>query len=171
MKIENWSQYQAAAASTARYPAHARKLYPALGLLEECGELAGKLAKQLRDGTDNRDAMILELGDVCWMLSALASEHGVKLEGLEMPSLNRGMPMQTLLAENIADLMSSAGELSESVIRASSWTPGHIEGVAGLCFDVARSLDVPLSEVLERNIAKLADRQARGVIQGAGDHR
>jgi len=36
---------------------------------------------------------------------------------------------------------------------------------------VCTELDISLDEVAEANIAKLLDRQARGVIQGDGDHR
>jgi len=31
--------------------------------------------------------------------------------------------------------------------------------------------NLPLSEVMEANIAKLADRAERGVLRGEGDHR
>lgn len=36
---------------------------------------------------------------------------------------------------------------------------------------LARDLKIPLADIAERNLAKLKDRQARGVIQGSGDKR
>jgi NTP pyrophosphatase (non-canonical NTP hydrolase) len=36
---------------------------------------------------------------------------------------------------------------------------------------LAESLDLELEELMEQNIAKLADRKKRGVIKGAGDNR
>lgn len=36
---------------------------------------------------------------------------------------------------------------------------------------LAHYFDIPLGETASKNIAKLADRQARGVIKGAGDNR
>lgn len=37
--------------------------------------------------------------------------------------------------------------------------------------EIARQLDVPLQEVLDRNVQKLTDRKARNVIVGEGDNR
>lgn len=37
--------------------------------------------------------------------------------------------------------------------------------------EIARQLGVPLQEVLDRNVRKLADRKARNVIVGEGDNR
>jgi NTP pyrophosphatase (non-canonical NTP hydrolase) len=86
-------------------------VYPTLGLVNEAGEVAGKVKKIFRDRdgviTDaDRDALTLELGDVLWYLSELCTRLGISLE-----------------------------------------------------------------DVAERNIAKLADRSARGVLHGDGDHR
>ena len=61
-------------------------LYPALALAEEAGEVAGKLAKYVRkqDYTEEtyqalRLAVLDELGDVLWQLSAVAREFDLEL--------------------------------------------------------------------------------------------
>ncbi|MBM5815942.1 MAG: nucleoside triphosphate pyrophosphohydrolase family protein [Cyanobacteriota bacterium] len=85
--------YQAAAASTARYPdAGSNPIYPTLGLCGEAGEVAEKVKKVLRDqgghfGAENRAALALELGDVLWYLARLASELDLDLEAIAEANL------------------------------------------------------------------------------------
>jgi NTP pyrophosphatase (non-canonical NTP hydrolase) len=108
----NFHEYQQRSRATARYPiiGHAI-IYPALGLVNEAGEVAGKVKKIFRDkggaiGEEERRALQAELGDVLWYLAQLCTELGLSLE-----------------------------------------------------------------EVAEQNLARLADRQQRGKIQGDGDNR
>ena len=59
-------------------------LYPALGLAEEAGEVAGKYAKAIRDcngkiDDERRKAIIKELGDVCWFVAELTTLLGADL--------------------------------------------------------------------------------------------
>jgi NTP pyrophosphatase (non-canonical NTP hydrolase) len=86
-------------------------IYPTLGLINEAGEVAGKIKKIFRDkagdiSAADRDALRDELGDVLWYLTQICT-----------------------------------------------------------------NLDLSLEEVAEANLEKLFDRQARGKIQGDGDHR
>lgn len=88
------NEYQKKAHETASYPcgtigkeAHAvNYLYPALGLAEEAGEVAGKYAKAIRDnngvvfGHDREAAIVKELGDVMWFVAELATCLGVDLD-------------------------------------------------------------------------------------------
>lgn len=106
------NEYQKAAHSFAKYK---ESLYPVLGLAEEAGEVAGKIAKHLRkvgkvnwDAPDAQHAPSVrkELGDVLWFVAEIATVYG--------------------------------------------WT---------------------LDEIMAENIAKLSDRDARGVIVGEGDDR
>lgn len=104
--------YQRAAARTgAVIPTDHPIVYPTLGLVNEAGEVAGKVKKIFRDrggviSDADREALTLELGDVLWYLSELCTR-----------------------------------------------------------------LDIRLEDVAARNIDKLADRAARGVLQGDGDLR
>lgn len=69
-------------------------LYPALGLAEEAGEVAGKYAKAIRDcvgeiDEERREAIVKELGDVMWFVSELASLLCVPLEEVMVKNLTK----------------------------------------------------------------------------------
>jgi NTP pyrophosphatase (non-canonical NTP hydrolase) len=54
-----------------------------LGLAEEAGEVAGKISKMMRDNIqiqDQKKAIASEMGDVLWMLAALAHDCGLSLQ-------------------------------------------------------------------------------------------
>jgi len=60
-------------------------IYPALGLAEEAGEVAGKFAKSVRDAKgkideERKTAIEKELGDVLWFIAELCTVLGVSLE-------------------------------------------------------------------------------------------
>lgn len=60
-------------------------VYPVLGLLNEAGELAGKVKKILRDKGGKIDVREVErlkgeLGDVLWYFTQVCSELGLTLE-------------------------------------------------------------------------------------------
>ena len=53
-------------------------IYPALGLVNEAGEVAGKIKKVFRDkggeiNAETREALKAELGDVLWYLAQVAA--------------------------------------------------------------------------------------------------
>ncbi len=80
----NVDDYQEWTKTTAQYPNDAALTYLALGLTGEAGEVANKIKKIIRDGRqwpnlDDNDAIIDELGDVCWYLAQLSGYLGVKL--------------------------------------------------------------------------------------------
>jgi len=76
------SEFQERCKDTAIYPGQGTDLgldYTLMGLASEVGEVHGKRKKMLRDGADNREAMIHELGDCLYYTAMLASELGVPL--------------------------------------------------------------------------------------------
>jgi len=85
MASMDFDAYQDFTDTTATYPDQGNNLmYPTLGLTEEAGEVAGKLAKTIRDkngifDTETRLAIAKELGDVLWFMARLARELGVPL--------------------------------------------------------------------------------------------
>ena len=82
----NFNDYQTKSRKTAKYPAigHA-VIYPTLGLVNEAGEVAGKIKKVFRDkdgeiSADTRDALKAELGDVLWYMAQVATELNLTLD-------------------------------------------------------------------------------------------
>ena len=82
----NFNDYQEKSRKTAKYPAigHA-VIYPALGLVNESGEVAGKIKKVFRDkegviNGETKTALKAELGDVLWYLAQLATELDLTLD-------------------------------------------------------------------------------------------
>jgi len=82
----NFSDYQTKSRKTAGYPAIGHPvIYPALGLVNEAGEVAGKIKKVFRDkdghiSAETREALKAELGDVLWYISQVATELGLSLD-------------------------------------------------------------------------------------------
>lgn len=93
----DFSEYQRLSRRTAAYPAigHA-VIYPALGLTNEAGEVAGKIKKIFRDkggeiGPAERDALEAELGDVLWYVAQVATELGLSLDEVAQHNLDKLM--------------------------------------------------------------------------------
>ena len=83
------------------------------------------------------------------------------------------------LVENVLGLVGEAGEIAEKVKKSiRDKVPLTREAMVKELGDVlfyitaiANHLDANLAEVLEMNMRKLNDREARGVLGGSGDER
>lgn len=94
----NLNEYQERARSFAVYR---DGLYPFLGLAEEAGEVAGKIAKMKRGDhgefaavettiyMNMNEDLEKELGDVLWMLANCAHEIGLTLDDIASCNLNK----------------------------------------------------------------------------------
>lgn len=82
----NFNEYQEKSRKTAKYPAIGHHvIYPTLGLVNEAGEVAGKIKKVFRDkdgeiNTETKSALKAELGDVLWYLAQVATELDLTLD-------------------------------------------------------------------------------------------
>ncbi len=82
----NFNNYQTKSRKTAKYPAIGHPvIYPTLGLVNEAGEVAGKVKKIFRDkggviGEAEREALKSELGDVLWYIAQVCTELGLSLD-------------------------------------------------------------------------------------------
>lgn len=88
----NLYEYQLQAMKTAVYNSTHAIMYPALGLAEEAGEVAGKIAKMLRDDIkldDQKEKIEAEMGDVLWMLAALAKGCNLSLQTIAEKNLEK----------------------------------------------------------------------------------
>lgn len=83
-ELTSLEDYQNFVRSTKVYDAEYALVYPALGLASEAGEVAGKLKKLMRDhegqlSQEMFEAIIKELGDVLWYVTAVADDLGVTI--------------------------------------------------------------------------------------------
>ncbi len=84
----DFNEYQMKSRKTAGYPAIGHPvIYPTLGLVNEAGEVAGKIKKVFRDkdghiSVETRDALKAELGDVLWYIAQVATELDLTLDDI-----------------------------------------------------------------------------------------
>jgi NTP pyrophosphatase (non-canonical NTP hydrolase) len=69
-------------------------VYPTMGLVNETGELAGKIKKIFRDhngeiGETERQALKGELGDILWYLAQICTELDLSLEEVAEANLTK----------------------------------------------------------------------------------
>jgi NTP pyrophosphatase (non-canonical NTP hydrolase) len=82
----NFNDYQQKSRRTAGYPAIGHPvIYPTLGLVNEAGEVAGKIKKVFRDksgeiSAETVSALKAELGDVLWYIAQICTELGLSLD-------------------------------------------------------------------------------------------
>ena len=82
----DFNDYQTKSRKTAGYPIIGHPvIYPTLGLVNEAGEVAGKIKKVFRDkggdiNEETREALKAELGDVLWYIAQVATELGFSLD-------------------------------------------------------------------------------------------
>jgi len=185
-------KYQTQARHTAIYPEMegSDMIYPALGLVGECGEVADKAKKIIRDSSnqltpDRASAIAKELGDCCWYLANICYDLGLSLDmmyymrGRAAAQSARELPMSYLVirmnmrASEIAKILEdihASGQDPMTVANRSgiqnhiSYTITYIEAIAEYC-------GYTLSEICEANIENLAGRKKRGTIHGDGDDR
>ncbi len=86
----DFNSYQQEALSY-RLPSAYDHMYPLLNLSGEVGELHSLIAKAIRDGEkpDHKANVIKELGDILWMLAAIAEDNGVDLSLVAVANLDK----------------------------------------------------------------------------------
>lgn len=136
--------------------------YLHLGLIAEVGEVAGKLAKKIRDGVFDEKAFIKELGDVLWFVANIAEKCGFEFSKKRMCSSDMA------IEKCIYRLSEYAGM---SYIHSDIVSDYVIPRMMGILQILAGKFGYTIEDVAEINIAKLRDRQFRGVINGNGDER
>lgn len=189
--ILNLTDYQPRALATAKPTARSLE-YLLPMIYSEVGEVIGKVAKAARDERDEewlREALTLELGDVCWGVAVALHQLGASDESTftggvylhyrpcvdyfrtvqRSPDASRQF-LSFFVDQSFDVLMpywdpDTAGEHLEILRRDLQvlWT--------SLRFASYSLTGHSFAYVLERNVEKLASRQARGVIGGDGDHR
>ena len=91
-KVSDLDMYQQVAKTTAIYPREQAIIYPTLGLTGEAGEVANKVKKIIRDGSNKNDEGLVqdlsaEIGDCLWYIAVLADDIGIKLSDIASSNL------------------------------------------------------------------------------------
>lgn len=91
----DFNEYQQKSRHTAKYPAigHA-VIYPTLGLVNEAGEVAGKIKKVFRDkqgeiNAETQEALKAELGDVLWYIAQVCTELGLSFDDVATHNIEK----------------------------------------------------------------------------------
>lgn len=188
-----FDDYQDRCAATAVYPRKGTGdllalAYTALGL-GEVGEVHGQLLTHA-PGPERDREVICELGDVLWFTAQTATELGYRLSDIttgrrdagpvvmdDLPAPARDLPTA------VADLSAAVGEVQgriSKILRGdpATTTPAYrariaagLTAVLTAAASTAHAAGSTLAQVAQANLDKLADRAARGVLKGAGDHR
>ena len=93
-KVSDLDMYQQVAKTTAIYPREQAIIYPTLGLTGEAGEVANKVKKIIRDGSDKNDDSLVseiksEIGDCLWYIAVLANDFNIKLSDIASTNLEK----------------------------------------------------------------------------------
>ena len=93
-KVSDLDMYQQVAKTTAIYPREQAIIYPTLGLTGEAGEVANKVKKIIRDGSNSKDERLVseiksEIGDCLWYIAVLASDFDIKLSDIASANLEK----------------------------------------------------------------------------------
>lgn len=180
----NLTQYTEWTKTTALYPEQTRVVYPALGIINEIGEFVGKVKKQIRgDKVMAADDLLSELADVLWYTARTADDAGISLPSvvhvmldeesqIAMDDPNFGVVSAIILSQFGGDVGSV---LEDAGIKGSNVNTEALRqvcnGVLAAIAISAKSLGSSVEDLIDRSVAKLEDRKARGVIKGDGDNR
>lgn len=95
MNVQELNEYQRLSRKTAHLVHTDHPIvYPTLGLVNEAGELAGKVKKIFRDkggviSEEDRQALKYELGDVLWYLAQIATELELSLDDVAAANIEK----------------------------------------------------------------------------------
>lgn len=132
-------------------------------IASEIGEAFGKWGKKFRDGEFDKDKLTDELGDVFWGVALACELGGYNFKELWQESSGRVFDFDFFELKIVLPDSSELKTYEQSLSSVSS--------VLIFAKTFAMQCDIDPLDCLRRNIAKLADRQERGVIKGNGDER
>lgn len=95
MDFQHFQAYQQASRKTwGEVSMDSPIVYPTLGLVNEAGEVAGKIKKIFRDkggniSAEDREALKYELGDVLWYLTQICTELDLTLQEVATANIEK----------------------------------------------------------------------------------
>lgn len=152
-----------------------------MGLIEEAGEVAGKLKRVFRkdDPQPSIQDILVELGDAYWYFNALAiysrNNYGLNSDwplylSFEEPELKSKVVDWSSCKDLLIDFSAFACEFSSKCGTGKVTVSDFIEGEKKFTH-LAGLLGSNLNDVRAANIDKLNRRVSEGTIRGTGDDR
>jgi NTP pyrophosphatase (non-canonical NTP hydrolase) len=180
-----WAEYIKATEQFVVYPKDKESEYVPLKLISELGEIAGKIAKQMRGDGDMTEAIADEIGDCFWYLARLGfiltDEQLLRLGEQQFPEGNQRVePFYKRIgyaARNAAQLYMSTYDRNRdrsvwgNSSNEDSYMRAYAESVSNSLHGLIHAYGFDFESILQSNIDKLTSRQERGVIKGSGDKR
>lgn len=148
--------------------------YLFLGLIEEIGEVSGKIAKRKRDNVFDVNLFLNELGDVLWFVANIAEKSQIKIDLAKCSILvNRNETLAIFRMSECAvsaiNLISAAIDLEDlKYLKPASELLAEIIVIVS---EISKKHASNLEEIEFLNLSKLEDRKNRNVINGNGDKR
>lgn len=189
----NLFKFQQQAAALAMYPKDdgIPLVYLSLGIIGECGEVAEKIKKLIRDDnwnmTKNREEDIAkELGDCIWYVANICSETNHELSmiysmrGSAIQQLIRNFEFPELILHMNIHAVKVATSLQNWYYRNNGRIserntyieiPNHLSNVIACIEEIAHRCGFALEDICDKNIDKLLSRKKRGKLSGSGDNR
>jgi NTP pyrophosphatase (non-canonical NTP hydrolase) len=180
-----WNEYQQQALTTAIYPLSRELDYTILGLCSEVGEL-GIAYSEIKTVFGESQLLIgdlhSEIGDCFWYVAAIADALKVPLDYIAhiqteaiMATRSRGLAILEVVAEasSMAGILKKAIRDNDGYISVAADTKIKLSlcRTLWLLDWICEQWGTTRQAVMVKNLAKLADRKNRGVLQGSGDHR
>lgn len=139
--------------------------YIKLGIMEEFGEIAGKI-KRFRRGDYKKEAfkdnMKKEIGDLTWYLVLYEYKNGTLRGDFKPPRNKRVMTSIDNMELLKGHLMWSKHPRHQGLI---------IETMLQCTSDLAWSFGFTMEDICKANMQKTSDRLKRNMIKGSGDER
>lgn len=189
----NLCEYQEKARSTEIYLEikDSKMIYPALGIVGECGEVAEKIKKLIRDDgwnmtEDRKTAIAKELGDCCWYLANICCDTGHslsmvykmrgastlhKIRGLIFPRLVLYMNRQAIIIATILEEWFYKYDCWPREIERYTKLPNSMSHLITCIEEIAFRCDFTLEDICDINLEKLSVRKDKGTLRGEGDNR
>jgi NTP pyrophosphatase (non-canonical NTP hydrolase) len=179
--------YQERAHTTAIYPEERGVEYTVLGLCSEIGEIAGKIKKQIRDGSkwngeqleDYRKAVLHEVGDVLWYVAELCTTMGIKFNTVVYAARSFEVPPVTNVGLSLRLILTCSMLASVALAHAENGTSDELkEAVTQMLIPVVAGVrrmcemyNADIEIVMTLNLGKLEARAQAGTLGGNGDNR
>lgn len=180
-KNKFWENYQKQAWTTC-LPSCRNFEYLALGLVNEAGEVAGKIKKKIRGDYDGLDTQFVqdvkgEIGDCLWYLFGLFTLADMPLCIVDASEDSvDNISVVSVFRDKAIGLCRRSGNVAHlfclpNPVRYLSTVEIEVTAVVAKLHSICTVLGFTLEEAAEYNLEKLAKRYATNKIIGSGDNR